>query len=329
MPYAALVSVQLVFAGHAMLLHHELSGSVSVVAFAVYREVGAALCFIAAILAFEPQERWPQLRHARLFVQAGGSMGGQLTLTLIALKATSPAVVTLIAPTMPIFVALLAWCYWRDRLKRLQLGGMFLCIAGTYLLVSSNGSLGHVDVGAVIALLQSVVGANYLVTQKPLIRVGYTPLVVAGGSYAVALVLTSTIGLCYYVACRIEVREVQWWGSSPLYLVAVLYAILLMSVYNYITMAWVTQKMGPTVVALANLLQGWFTNIAEAAIFGRRLGVMEIIGALVLALGLVIFLIATPTRIDEAEASLARCHPLSDTHVPAMVHGPATVGSRE
>jgi len=319
-----------VFAGHSLLIHHELSGSVSVVAFAVYREIGATACFVAAIAAIEPRERWPQLEHARLFLLAGGSMGGQLTLMLLALKATRPGLVTFLQPVMPLFVALLAWCYYRDRLRRKQMGGMALCMAGTYLLASSTEGPGSLDFGALIAVLQTLVGANYLVMQKPLIRVGYSPLVVAGGSYVVALLLTSIIGVINYVASMTEVGEVQWWGSSPLYPVAVAYAILLMSVYNYIAMAWVTQKAGPTVVALANLLQGLFANAAEVFLFSRRLGLAEILGALVLSAGFIAFILATPRCEDEAEASLATCQASADTPPPsARLGDPVTIGSRE
>uniref|UniRef100_A0A7S2I3M4 EamA domain-containing protein n=1 Tax=Alexandrium andersonii TaxID=327968 RepID=A0A7S2I3M4_9DINO len=330
LPYIVLVSVQLVFAGHSLLIHHELSGSVSVVAFAVYREVGATLCFVAAIRAFEPKEGWPQLQHSRLFLQAGGSMGGQLTLMLVALKATKPGLVTFIQPVMPVFVALLAWCYYRDRLTRVQMVGMLLCMAGTYVLASTTDGPGELDFGVLIAIMQTLVGANYLVMQKPLIRVGYSPLVVAGGSYAVALVLTATIGVANYIISRVEVVRIQWWGSSHLYPVVVMYAIILMSVYNYIAMAWVTKKAGPTVVALANLLQGLFANAAEAFLFGHQLGLAEVLGALVLSAGFVAFVLAMPRTEDEEERSFLTCQAVADASLSSTtLSDPVTIGSSE
>ena len=159
-----------------------------------------------------------------------------------------------------------------------------------------GGRAGALGVGVVLA--QCFSGASYVVAQRPLLRAGYSPLVVSGGAYVLAALATALVGGAYFALVGARARDrARWWDSSALFAGALLFSILGATVYNYVVIAWVTGRLGATSVTLFTLLQFPFAAAAEFALFGARVGGLQVGGSAAIFGGLV--LVVCPARAGD------------------------------
>ena len=154
---------------------------------------------------------------------------------------------------------------------------------------------GALGVGVVLA--QCFSGASYVVAQRPLLRAGYSPLVVSGGAYVLAALATALVGGAYFAA--LGAKSLRWRDSSAPALLAgaLLFSILGATVYNYVVIAWATGRLGATSVTLFTLLQFPFAAAAEFALFGARVGGLQVGGSAAIFGGLV--LVVCPARAGD------------------------------
>jgi drug/metabolite transporter (DMT)-like permease len=94
---------------------------------------------------------------------------------------TSVANATLLANFQPLFVTLAGWLFWRRKVKRLFLVGMFVALSGAVLLV---GESDRQLMGDLLGLLTAVFYASYFLSASWLREKYSTPLILA---YAVTV----------------------------------------------------------------------------------------------------------------------------------------------
>lgn len=300
-----IVSVQAVFAGYQLLGKLILRGGLDPIAFALLREVSASSVFLVASACVAPRSSWPQPKHLGRFVLCGASMFGNVFLNVWALTMTSPSIVALLQPTQPIFASILATCLKQEHMTGRKAIGILLCVAGgASTVLQSGGSGGPLNWGSLVVLAQCASGANYVVQQRPLVHAGYSPLIVSSCSYVIASLFTVVVGLVYFLAMPADDRQdIQWWDSSPFFAAVLLYCVLLTTVYNYVMIAWVTGKLGATVVTLFTLCQGIFACGAELALFGTPILPMQFAGATAIFSGLFVVVCAPVAAPSESTTS--------------------------
>lgn len=167
------------------------------------------------------------------------------------------------------------------------------CLGSVGIAFWQHGFNGGVNFGSFVVLAQCISGANYVVQQRPLLQLGYSPLTVSGCSYAIATVITVFTGAIYFLVLSPAKRaDVEWYQRSFFFLGVLLYCVFLTTVYNYVVMAWATGKIGATLVTLFGLLQGIFASLVEYFGFHHPILLGEVVGATAVFIGLVVVVTA-------------------------------------
>eukprot|EP00927_Polykrikos_kofoidii_P072352 TRINITY_DN68480_c0_g1_i1.p1 TRINITY_DN68480_c0_g1~~TRINITY_DN68480_c0_g1_i1.p1 ORF type:complete len:333 (+),score=42.73 TRINITY_DN68480_c0_g1_i1:104-1102(+) len=283
------LTVQAVFAGYQILSKLVLSSGLNPISFALFRDLFASGVFLFAAVVFLPWSAWPKREHYGRFFVCGVSMFGGVFLNILALKITSPSVVTLLQPTQPMIAAALAAVFGYERLTLVKVIGIAFGCAGSVVAQFGSGTADGVDFGCVMVLFQCFFGANFMVQQWPLVTVGYSPLIVSAVSYFIATISTIVVGIVYFVSLSSKQRaDVMWWDSSLGFLGVLIYVVLFATVYNYTVMSWATGKLGAPLVTLCMVFQVIFVCIAEWCFFDKPLTVEQTCGAILIFLGLCI-----------------------------------------
>lgn len=291
---AALTSVQAVFAGYQILGKMVITSGLNPIAFALIRELSSSFVFLSALVLLVPRSAWPGREHSGRFLLCGASMFGNVFLNIVALTMTTASTVALLQPTQPVVASVITVLLGHERMSLQKGAGISLSCLGSFAMVLwQHGSVGEINFGILVVLVQCCSGANYVVQQRPLILGGYSPLTVSGCSYVVATLLTLVTGGVYFAVLTPTQRsKVEWYERSPLFFFVLLYVIVLATVYNYVVMAWATGKLGATVVTLFLLLQGVFASLMEWLFFGQAISLAQALSSLAVFSGLIVVVTA-------------------------------------
>lgn len=304
---AGIMSVQLVFATYQILGKQVLDGGLDPVAFALLRELCSCLVFLLASVVLVPWQGWPQSKHFLRFLMCGASMFGNVFLMLLGLSLTSPSMVALLQPTQPVFASILAVALAQEDMSVRKAIGVLLCVSGGMGAALSQHGRGHASVGIAVILAQCLSGANYVVQQRPLVQLGYSPIMVSGCSYTIASILTVLVGVVHFATMSEDDRaSVKWWDSSPFFAYVLAFCVLFATVYNYVVMAFATGKLGATVVTLFLLLQGVFACAGEWIFFGHPVTWGQLAGSAAICAGLLV--VVTAQQASYVDTRSAWCN---------------------
>jgi len=289
MAIAAMTSVQVVFAGFQILGKIVLNTGLNPIAFALLREVSSSFVFLIAMKILIPRSAWPRREHLGRFLLCGLSMFGNVFLGILALTMTSASTVALLQPTQPVIASVLTFCLGHEGMSIQKAFGIILSCAGSlFMAMWQHGAMGSVNVGILLVLAQCLSGANYVVQQRPLVLEGYSPLTVSGCSYVIATVFTAVTGGVYFaVLSPTERTEVEWYEPTTLFVLVMFYVVFLVTVYNYVVIAWATGKLGATVVTLFLLLQGVIATVLEWQCFDQPISLVQALASLGVFAGLI------------------------------------------
>jgi drug/metabolite transporter (DMT)-like permease len=108
-----------------------------------------------------------ETRHYAALILAGLFFAADLGVWHFSIIYTSVANSTLLANLAPIFVTLAGWLLWKRRVTRTFLVGMFVAIAGMFVLVGPNFALGGTRLlGDALGALTAVFYAGYMLSIK-------------------------------------------------------------------------------------------------------------------------------------------------------------------
>jgi drug/metabolite transporter (DMT)-like permease len=109
----------------------------------------------------------PESRHVGALLLAGLFFAADLGVWHFSIVFTSVANATLLANLAPIFVTLAGWLIWKRRVTRTFLVGMFVAIAGMFVLVGPNFAIGGTRLlGDALGALTAVFYAGYMLAIK-------------------------------------------------------------------------------------------------------------------------------------------------------------------
>jgi drug/metabolite transporter (DMT)-like permease len=128
--------------------------------------IAAPLLWIFAFRA-GPRDRAVEKAHKLSLVAAGLFFAGDLGVWHWSIVWTSVANSTLLANLAPIFVTLAGWLFWKRRVTGVFLAGMFVAIAGMFILVGPHfGTGGTQLVGDALGAITAVFYAGYMLAIK-------------------------------------------------------------------------------------------------------------------------------------------------------------------
>ncbi len=258
--------------------------------------------FTIATLALAPwcivrlRSRGSMSRSAALLAcTAGACFACDNAIFNVAVQRTSVTIVTLLANTSPLFVALAAWIVFRQRLGRGYWIGLLLAAAGSAVVLGSAATGGHSaatargDVsGDLLAILAAAFFAGYLfATQRAredADTLTLTTLAVASG--AVLLLL----------ACLILRAPLT--GFRPTSWAALIALGLVSQVGGYLGVNYALGTLDATVTSVAILGQVPVTALLAAIVLRESLSPTQVLGGLLVLYG--IYVVLRPTHRADA-----------------------------
>lgn len=218
-------------------------------------------------------------RDAGGLIIAGLCFAGDLALWHLSLGLTSVANATLFPNLAPVFVTLLAFVLFGERVSRLFLAGMTVAIAGAFVLMGGSAELGEGRLaGDALALATAVFYAGYLVAVARLrARLSTAAIMLRSGAVSAAALLVLAIAA----------GEPLWPASLAGW--AVLAGLALVShAGGQSLIAYALAHLPASFSAVGLLVQPALAALLAWILFGEAIGGWQAAGAAIIVAGVVL-----------------------------------------
>ncbi|MDB9315071.1 DMT family transporter [Spirulina sp. CS-785/01] len=216
-------------------------------------------------------------------VGAGVVLAAHFVAWVTSLSFTSIAASTTLVTTNPVWVTILAWWWFGERLSQLTIFGIILSLLGGGLIAwggAEGSSVGSNPLlGDGLALMGAWCVSLYFLLGREAQREG-----LGTGSYVV---------VAYTVAALVLLPLPLLWGTAywgypgTVYLYILLMA-LISQVFGHTVFNWAVRWVSPTFVTLGILFEPVGSSGLGFLVFGEVPGMLVVVGAMVLLLGVAI-----------------------------------------
>jgi drug/metabolite transporter (DMT)-like permease len=191
---------------------------------------------------------------------------------------TSVANATLLANLAPIFVTLAGWVLWRRQVTRTFLVGMFVGIAGMFILVGPNFSVGGTQLaGDALGALSAVFYAAYMLAIKEARD--------ANASTARLMAWSTTITAIVLLPVALVSPQPFWPGGVNGWVVLLSLA-LVAQVLGQGLIAFAFAHLPASLSSVSLLIQPVVAALAAWMLFGERVGPAQFVGGAVVLTGI-------------------------------------------
>eukprot|EP00002_Diphylleia_rotans_P027745 TRINITY_DN5572_c0_g1_i1.p1 TRINITY_DN5572_c0_g1~~TRINITY_DN5572_c0_g1_i1.p1 ORF type:complete len:370 (-),score=72.03 TRINITY_DN5572_c0_g1_i1:79-1188(-) len=293
MPYAAIITVQLIFSVSSLIVKGALEDvDLEPIVFSAFRVTIGLLCmFFAAYVQNDYQypyvsrEFHPTLAMLGLF----GVIGNQILL-IYGLDLTTPTVQTIIQPSMAVWTMALCVLLKREKMNTLKFFGLAAAIVGSTIVIlfpasdsdgngqESDSSSSLFVTGVMFLLCSTFSYAIYLVYQKPLLNTMHPTFI---GFYAFLYGAAGEILAAIYFIVTTD------YGQFDAYTwLAILYAGFMTSGLAYFLSLWAMKRTNPPLVSLASTIQPVVTALLSYFFRNESITLEQSLGGLCITLGL-------------------------------------------
>ena len=199
-----------------------------------------------------------------------------LGMNFVAMQTVQASLAAIIASTMPLLVGLATWLFLGEKLKPLGIGGLIAGVIGVAIIMGARIS-GGVDL---TGLLLCGVGVVALSAATLLVR-GAT----SGGNFLMVVGLQMLVG-CVALSIATLLFETPHISPSWPLALAFLYTCLVPGLLATVVWFWLVNRIGATRAATFHFLNPFFGVAIACLLLGEPLGVQDIIGVAVIALGI-------------------------------------------
>ena len=199
-----------------------------------------------------------------------------LGLNFVSMQWIEASLAAIIAASLPLWVGLLGWLIWGERVSLLGILGLFFGIAGVAMIMGTRLTQGVDPLGVLLC----VIGALALATATLVVR-GAS----AGGNILTVVSYQMLVGSAalWVPALLFETWDFTW---TPIVVAAFLYTIFIPGILATILWFWLVHRIGATRAATFHFLNP-FLGVAVAAVFlGEAIGILDIFGVAVITLGI-------------------------------------------
>lgn len=199
-----------------------------------------------------------------------------LGLNFVAMQWVEASLAAIIAASLPLWVGLSGWLITGERVSALGIAGLFAGIAGVMLIMGTRLNAGVEPLG----VLFCVVGALALTFATLAVRGASS-----GGNLLTVVGFQMLIGSAalWLPALTLETWQVTW---SPIVVAAFLYTIFIPGIVATILWFWLVRRIGATRAATFHFLNPFLGVAIAAALLGEALGPLDIVGVVVITLGI-------------------------------------------
>ena len=199
-----------------------------------------------------------------------------LGMNFVAMQTVQASLAAIIASTMPLLVGLATWLFLGEKLKPLGIAGLIAGVIGVAIIMGARIS-GGVDL---TGLLLCGVGVVALSAATLLVR-GAT----SGGNFLMVVGLQTLVG-CVALSIATLLFETPHISPSWPLALAFLYTCLVPGLLATVVWFWLVNRIGATRAATFHFLNPFFGVAIAWLLLGEPLGVQDIIGVAVIALGI-------------------------------------------
>ena len=215
---------------------------------------------------------WPALILAGLF------FASDLGVWHWSIVWTSVANSTLLANLAPIFVTLAGWLIWKQRFTRTFLVGMFVAIAGMFVLVGPNFAIGGTRLlGDALGALTAVFYAGYFLAIK---------VARDGGASTARLMAWSTTITAIALFPIALLSPQPFWPSSPNGWIVLFALALVTQILGQGLIAYAFAHLPASLSSVSLLSQPVVAALAAWAIFGEAVGPAQLVGGAIVLAGI-------------------------------------------
>lgn len=209
-----------------------------------------------------------------------------LGLNFVAMQWIEASLAAIIASTMPLMVAFLGWVVFGDRVRPLGLAGLVAGVIGVVLIMGARLS-GGVDVLGMVLCLVAAVALSAATLSVRGAASGGNVMMIVGLQMFVGAALLAVAALMF------ESWTVHW---SPRLLAAFAYTTLVPGVIATWVWFWLVARIGAVKAATFHFLNPFFGVAVAAALLGEKLGLMDVIGVVIIAGGILAVQISKQVR---------------------------------
>ena len=199
-----------------------------------------------------------------------------LGMNFVAMQTVQASLAAIIASTMPLLVGLATWLFLGEKLKPLGIAGLIAGVIGVAIIMGARIN-GGVDL---MGLLLCGVGVVALSAATLLVR-GAT----SGGNFLMVVGLQMLVG-CVALSIATLLFETPHISPSWPLALAFLYTCLVPGLLATVVWFWLVNRIGATRAATFHFLNPFFGVAIAWLLLGEPLGVQDIIGVAVIALGI-------------------------------------------
>ena len=199
-----------------------------------------------------------------------------LGMNFVAMQTVQASLAAIIASTMPLLVGLATWLFLGEKLKPLGIAGLIAGVIGVAIIMGARIS-GGVDL---TGLLLCGVGVVALSAATLLVR-GAT----SGGNFLMVVGWQMLVG-CVALSIATLLFETPHISPSWPLALAFLYTCLVPGLLATVVWFWLVNRIGATRAATFHFLNPFFGVAIAWLLLGEPLGVQDIIGVAVIALGI-------------------------------------------
>ncbi|NIZ60541.1 EamA family transporter [Sedimentitalea sp. CY04] len=214
-----------------------------------------------------------------------------LGLNFVAMQTVQASLAAIIAATMPLLVALSSWLLFKERLKPLGIAGLMAGVVGVGLIMGTRISEG-VDLYGVALCVIGVIA----LTVATLALRGAT----SGGNFMMVVGLQMLVGSSILLVAAVLFEDIYVNPTLPLAL-AFAYTTLFPGLIATFIWVLLLNRIGPLRAATFHFLNPVFGVAVASVLLGERLGPMDMVGVLIVTLGiLAVQLSRQPPRAEKA-----------------------------
>jgi drug/metabolite transporter (DMT)-like permease len=231
------------------------------------------------------RQRWPgtdtapmSRRPSAALVLAGLFFAADLAVWHWSIVWTSVANATLLANLAPIFVTLAGWLLWRKRVSRAFLFGMVVAIAGMFVLVGPNFSIGGTRLlGDALGALTAIFYAGYMLAIKAARD--------ANASTARLMAWSTTLTAIVLLPIALASPQPMLPAGASGWLVLVGLA-LVSQVLGQGLIAYAFAHLPASLSSVSLLIQPVVAALAAWALFGEAVGPLQFLGGAIVLGGI-------------------------------------------
>jgi drug/metabolite transporter (DMT)-like permease len=199
-----------------------------------------------------------------------------LGLNFFAMQTIEASVASIIASSMPLMVALASWLIFRERLPLFGIFGLALGIIGVTMIMTSRIEAG-IDIRGIFLC---IIAAIALAVATLSMRNAST-----GGNLLMIVGLQMLVGSAILAVVSGATETIDVTLSSPL-IIAFIYTTLAPGLFA--TWIWfkLVERIGAVRAATFHFLNPFFGVAIAAAILGEKLGLFDVIGVTIIAVGI-------------------------------------------